>query len=138
MATITKVSAQKRAGRYNIFLDGQYAFSASEQTVAEYVLLPGKELSDQEIAKIKQFDGRSRASNLAAKYLSYQPRSVYEVSVYLRKHELDEDSINGAIASLSDLGYLDDAKYAQLFIDDALQVGSKGPDKCASSCGKRV
>lgn len=137
MATITKVSAQKRAGRYNIFLDGQYAFSASEQTVAEYVLLPGKELSDQEIAKIKQFDGRSRASNLAAKYLSYQPRSVYEVSVYLRKHELDEDSINGAIAYLSDLGYLDDAKYAQLFIDDALQVGSKGPGQVRQQLRKK-
>ena len=27
---ITKVSAQRRPGRYNIFLDGKYAFSASE------------------------------------------------------------------------------------------------------------
>ncbi|MCI1290107.1 MAG: RecX family transcriptional regulator [Lactobacillus sp.] len=127
MATITKVSAQKRADRYNIFLDDRYAFSASEQTVAEFVLLPGKTLTDQEIEKIKQFDGRSRASDLAAKYLSCQPRSVYEVSAYLRKHGLDQTSIAGAIAALTDLGYLDDAKYARLFIADALQIGNKGP-----------
>lgn len=41
---ITKVSAQRRPGRYNIFLDGKYAFSASEKTIAEFVLLKGKEL----------------------------------------------------------------------------------------------
>ncbi|MDN6040204.1 MAG: recombination regulator RecX, partial [Lactobacillus sp.] len=41
---ITKVSAQRRPGRYNIFLDGKYAFSASEKTVSEFVLLKGKEL----------------------------------------------------------------------------------------------
>ena len=29
MAIITKVSAQKRQGRYNIFLDHEYAFSVS-------------------------------------------------------------------------------------------------------------
>lgn len=127
MPKITKVSAQKRPGRYNIFLDGRYAFSASEQTVAEFVLLPGKALTEEKIEQIKRFDGRSRASDLAAKYLSYQPRSVYEVSAYLRKHELDQASINGAIADLTDLGYLDDANYARLFIADALHIGNKGP-----------
>lgn len=137
LATITKVSAQKRAGRYNIFLDKHYAFSASEQTVAEFVLLPGKNLTEEKIAAIKQFDGRSRASDLAAKYLSYQPRSVYEVSVYLRKHEVDQASANGAIAELTDLGYLDDAKYARLFIADALQVGSKGPGQVKQQLRKK-
>ncbi|MCT6902799.1 MAG: recombination regulator RecX, partial [Lactobacillus sp.] len=39
MPIITKVSSQKRPGRYNIFLDGTYSFSASEQTVAEFMLL---------------------------------------------------------------------------------------------------
>ncbi|MCT6822163.1 MAG: recombination regulator RecX, partial [Lactobacillus apis] len=41
MPIITKVSSQKRPGRYNIFLDGKYAFSASEQTIAKFVLLKG-------------------------------------------------------------------------------------------------
>ena len=49
MAIITKVSAQKRQGRYNIFLDQEYAFSVSEKTLAEFVLLKGQELSPQKI-----------------------------------------------------------------------------------------
>ncbi|MBA1393524.1 recombination regulator RecX, partial [Lactobacillus sp. XV13L] len=48
MPIITKVSAQKRPGRYNVFLDGQYAFSASEQTIAEFILLKGQELSAEQ------------------------------------------------------------------------------------------
>lgn len=129
MKKITKVSAQKRAGRYNIFLNGQYAFSASEQTVAEFVLLPGKELTAEQEEQIQQFDSRSRATDLAAKYLNYQPRSVYEVMAYLRKRGIAESSINGAVAELTDLGYLDDAKYARLVVADALRLGSKGPGR---------
>lgn len=47
MPIISKISAQKKPGRYNIFLDGKYAFSASEQTVAKFVLLKGRKLTDE-------------------------------------------------------------------------------------------
>ena len=71
MPIITKVSSQKRPGRYNIFLDGKYAFSASEQTVAEYVLLKGQELTPEKIAEVKQYDADAKATNLASRYLNY-------------------------------------------------------------------
>lgn len=129
MAKISKVSAQKRAGRYNIFLDGHYAFSASENTLAKFVLLPGKELNDKQVAQIKQADSASRAEDLAARYLSYQPRSVFEVESYLLKKGLPAAAVNSAITQLTDLGYLDDAKYAGLVIKDSLQVGTNGPGK---------
>ena len=76
---ITKVSAQKRPGRYNIFIDGKYAFSAGEKTLAEFVLLKGKELNDEQVEKIRQFDADAKASDLAAHFLSYEPRTIFEV-----------------------------------------------------------
>lgn len=129
MPKISKVSAQKRAGRYNIFLDGRYAFSASENTVAKYVLLPGKELSDQQVEDIKQSDAVSRAEDLAARYLSYQPRSVFEVESYLLKKGLEPDAANAAVSQLANLGYLDDEKYASLVVQDSIHVGNNGPAK---------
>lgn len=129
MAKISKVSAQKRAGRYNIFLDGRFAFAASENTVAKFVLLPGKELTEEQIEEIKQADSASRAEDLAARYLSYQPRSVFEVESYLLKNGLPQEAINAAVDQLADLGYLDDAKYAQLVVKDSLHVGTNGPGK---------
>ena len=116
MAIITKVVAQKRPGRYNIFLDEQYAFSVSEKTLAEYVLLKGKSLTQEQIEEIRQYDADSKASDLAARYLSYEPRTIFEVMQYLIKREVSPESANNAINELSELGYLDDERYCELFI----------------------
>lgn len=124
---ITKVSAQKRLGRYNIFLDGKYAFSAGEKTVAEFVLLKGKELDDEQVEKIRQFDAAAKASDLAAHFLSYEPRTIFEVLQYLKKHEISDEAANSAVNQLNELGYLDDRQYAKLFIKNDLRVGSDGP-----------
>ena len=124
---ITKVSAQKRPGRYNIFLDGKYAFSVGEKTVAEFVLLKGKELDDEQVEKIRQFDAAAKASDLAAHFLSYEPRTIFEVLQYLKKHEISDEAANSAVNQLNELGYLDDRQYAKLFIKNGLRVGSDGP-----------
>lgn len=124
---ITKVSTQKRPGRYNIFLDGKYAFSAGEKTVAEFVLLKGKELDDEQVEKIRQFAAAAKASDLAAHFLSYEPRTIFEVLQYLKKHEISDEAANSAVNQLNELGYLDDRQYAKLFIKNDLRVGSDGP-----------
>ncbi|MDF7672315.1 recombination regulator RecX [Lactobacillus sp. ESL0701] len=127
MPVITKVSSQKRPGRYNIFLDGQYAFSASEQTVAEFMLLKGQELTPEELATVKKFDADSKATNLASNYLSYQARTVYEVLQYLKKHEIDDEAAQSAVTQLSAMGFLDDRKYTVLSIKQSLRSGTDGP-----------
>ena len=127
MPIITKVSSQKRPGRYNIFLDGKYSFSATEQTVAEFVLLKGQELSAEQIVEIKQFDQDAKATNIATNYLSYEPRTVFEVLQYLNKHGIDNESAQAAVSQLTEMGFLDDAKYAQLLVRQNLRIGTDGP-----------
>ena len=101
MAIITKVSAQKRQGRYNIFLDQEYAFSVSEKTLAEFVLLKGQELSPQKINEILDYEASAKASDLAARYLSYQPRTVKEVTDYLSQHEISRSAAKRAVNELT-------------------------------------
>lgn len=129
MAVITKVSAQRRPGRYNIFLDNRYAFSVSKKTLAEFILLKGKELSADDVVKIKQFDDDAKASDLAAHFLSYEPRTVYEVLQYLKKQQISDEAASNAVSELSRLGYLDDRQYVQLFLKNNLRVGSDGPKR---------
>ena len=109
MPIITKISTQKRKGRYNIFIDNEYAFSVSERTLAEKRLLKGTELSLEDIEKIKKAEADSHALQLAMSYLSYQPRSVYEV-----------------------LNQFDDNNFARLFIQNNLRVGKDGPRSISS------
>ena len=127
MPIITKVSSQKRPGRFNIFLDGKYSFSATEQTVAEFVLLKGQELSAEQIVEIKQFDQDAKATNIATNYLSYEPRTVFEVLQYLNKHGIDNESAQAAVSQMTEMGFLDDAKYAQLLVRQNLRMGTDGP-----------
>ncbi|BAQ57611.1 recombination regulator RecX [Lactobacillus acetotolerans] len=126
MPIISKISAQKKPGRYNIFLDGKYAFSASEQTVAKFVLLKGRKLTDEKITEIKHYDDGARATDLAARYLNYQPRTIFEILQYLKKHHISDESANDAVEELKKMGYLDDHKYVQLFIKNDLRVGTDG------------
>ena len=127
MSTITKISSQKRPGRYNVFIDNHYAFSVTERTLAEFVLLKGKEISDEEIERIQQFDDDARASELAARFLSYEPRTIYEVLQYLKKYNISDEAANAAVEQLTELGYIDDEQYTKLFLQNNLHVGSDGP-----------
>lgn len=137
MAVITKVTAQKRPGRYNIFVAGRYAFSASEKTVAEFVLLKGKELSEEQIEKIKRFDADAKASDLAAHYLSYEPRTVYELLHYLNQHGISPAAANSAVQELASLGYLNDKEYVKLFLKNNLRVGKDGPRSLARKLSRK-
>lgn len=137
MATISKVSAQKRPGRYNVFLDEQYAFSVSEKTLAEFILLKGKDLSDDDITKIKKFDADAKASDLAARFLSYEPRTIYEVLQYLKKHEISNEAAENAVNELTELGFLDDRQYVQLFIKNDLRIGNDGVKSLARKLAQK-
>ncbi|MBP2057601.1 regulatory protein [Lactobacillus colini] len=127
MSVITKVTAQKRKGHYNIFLDGHFAFGVNERTLTNFRLFKGNSLSDEQIIEIKEYEADSKAVELAMNYLSYQPRSIYDVLVYLKDHQIGDDAAQSAVSQLIDLGYLDDAKFSELFIKNDLQVGKDGP-----------
>jgi regulatory protein len=63
----------------------------------------------------RQFDADAKASDLAAHFLSYEPRTVFEVLQYLPKHEISDEAANSAVSELTELGYLDDRQYVRAF-----------------------
>ena len=57
-----------------------------------------------------------RSLNTAYKFLSYQPRSVFEMTGYLEKKKLDQRLIDRIIQHLKDSRYLDDHDFAERYI----------------------
>ena len=55
--------------------------------------------------------------NLAMKYLSYQPRTVYEMHRYIKKKGVSEDIIKKVIGFLLEKNYLNDMDFARLFVE---------------------
>ena len=117
MSQITDLSVQKRnKDRVNIELDGEYAFSLYLETAVKYGLKKGKDLSNEEIQTYKKEDGRKYAFEAALNYLSYKARTTKEMVDYLKKKEMDEESIGYAIEKLEEYKYLNDEQYAEDYV----------------------
>ena len=89
MPTITKISLQKRAKRYNIDLDGEFAFGVGEVLLARENLHKGKELALQEIERLKEAAVEEKLYEKALRYLAVRPRSEREMEVYLKRKASD-------------------------------------------------
>ncbi|WP_338232171.1 recombination regulator RecX [Companilactobacillus muriivasis] len=127
MAKVTKIQAQKRKGRYNVFLDGKYAFPVAEQTLIDFRLMNGVEVTDEQIKEIQDSENINKAYGDALNYLSYQLRTKKEIKDYLYKKEYHRDAVDEVIGRLEKLHYLDDAAYAKSFISNQLRTTSNGP-----------
>ena len=124
---ITKIEAQKRAGRYNVYVNGHYAFPVSEDVLIRYRLLKGTELTQELITTLASADDQSKAYELALNYLSYQQRTEKEISDYLIKKEIPETTIAPVMARLVDDNLLDDEHYAHSYVRTMKRTSDKGP-----------
>ena len=53
MPKVTSVEPQKKnSKRFNVFLDGQFAFGADEDLVVNYRLVPGKIIEQKDLEKL--------------------------------------------------------------------------------------
>ena len=58
------------------------------------------------------------ALDLGFSYLGHRDRTIAEVRRHLERKRVEPAAIDGALAELGRLGYLDDARYAQRFAED--------------------
>jgi regulatory protein len=118
--TITALQFQKRnKERVNVYLDGTYAFGLDAMQAAR--LHKGQVLSDEEIAALKAQDDRQRAFNLALRFLSYRPRSQFEVQRYLQDKTVADKVIQDVLLRLEQAGYVDDEAFARFWVENREQ-----------------
>ncbi|HEY3729462.1 MAG TPA: regulatory protein RecX [Solirubrobacteraceae bacterium] len=70
-----------------------------------------------------------RALGLAYAYLNRRERTVSEVRSRLQTKGISAELTEAAIGSLSELGYLDDARFAQLFVSDKRELEQWGSER---------
>jgi regulatory protein len=119
MNKITAIHFRKDRGkRVNIFLDSRFAFSLSAEVVIKEGLQVGQELSTSHIEALTRYDHFHRCFNAAARYLSYRPRSEFELRERLYQRGFDGDSVEAVMAKLREQGLVDDAAFAQFWKDN--------------------
>lgn len=128
MKTITAIEVQKHhAHRFNVYLDGQYAFPVSEQVLVDFTLHKGQELDANQIKQITAADAASRAYSQALDYLSHQLRTTKEVRAALRKRDVPPEVIETVCTRLKEQHLLDDQEYANSYVRTVARTELKGP-----------
>ncbi len=121
---ITALKPQRRSGRFNLYLDGAFAFGVAESIAAR--LRVGTWLSDEAIAALKAEDELEQARERALRYLTPRPRSAAEVRRYLTKKGFSGTTIDKVLERLRAVGLVDDLAFARFWIDNRLRFRPRG------------
>ncbi|MCC6445741.1 MAG: regulatory protein RecX [Armatimonadetes bacterium] len=127
MPKITSLETQKRyQDRYSLFLDGEFWKGIHAETVLNLRLKPGQEVSEGELEGIVRIEEERQAREYALKLLSYRPRSEDEIRRKLAGKGYGEDIMEAALDFLRCQKFVDDADFAQRWIEHRRQSRPMG------------
>ena len=127
MAKISKIEAQKRKGRYNIYLDGKYAFPVAESVLIQFRLMKGTELDEKQIATIATADQQAKAYSRMLDYLSYQMRTESDIIKKLKEIDTPEEFVEPILKKLRGQQLINDYAYAASYVRMVINTDLKGP-----------
>lgn len=140
MPKITQVEPQtlrlRSRRRFNIYLDGQFAFGADEDLVVEYRLIVGKLLDTSDVEKLLFEAEVGKLMERIYRLWNIRPRSEREVKDYLRKlsykrkikgkEEISEAAVELLINKLQQKGLLSDEQFAKMWVEARRKSKLKG------------
>ena len=126
MLTIIRVNFSKKTNKCYLEVDNGVEIAISLDLVMEYQLSVGlsinNDLYEEIIRKHKIISAKQTVHN----YVAYKPRTKYQIEQKLKDKEFDNEVIELALDFACEFGYVDDEKYAQMFVQDYLRIKSYG------------
>lgn len=124
---ITEISACKKSkDRCNIYIDGGFACALFSDTVLEYGLKTGKEISKENLEKITFEDGCKKCLMKGYYLLSFRSRGEKELRMKLMEKGFEKAQVDKAIDMLIRRGYIDDNSYASEYAEYLQKKGYGG------------
>lgn len=121
---ITTLEPQARhPNRYNVSLDGRFAFGLDMRLVLEHGLITGAELSADDVERLRALDEEGRLFDAAVRFLGPRPRSRAEVRTRLMRPHPHQpappaDVVNRVLDRLAQLELLDDRQFAEFWVEN--------------------
>lgn len=137
MPKVTSIEPQKNnPKRFNIFLDGKFAFGADEDTVVDFRLITGKEISEDDLQKILFETEVGKLLDRVYRLLSVRMRSEREIRDYFRIKNLElrikgEQEISDLVTSalikkLKNKNLINDLWFAKAWAASRIRSKNKG------------
>lgn len=123
---ISKIQPQKARGRYNVYINDEFAFGVDEEVLIKFELNKGLHITRELQKKIENEDSYFKAYQKTLNYLSYSLRSEKQIRDYLVKHELEHFS-DRMVEQLKSMRFIDDLNFAQSFVRSQANINQNGP-----------
>jgi regulatory protein len=124
---ITALESQKRnKRRVSVFLDGNFLFGLSGETVAALGLRVGREVDRADLDRIALEEQLHEARQYAFLLLSYKARTASELKQRLARKGFSPEIVSSTLQRLAELKMVDDAGFARRFAEDRISIGHKG------------
>jgi regulatory protein len=124
---ITALAPQKKnKRRVSVFLDGNFLFGLSSDTVAALGLRVGREVDRAGLDRIALEEQRYESLQYAFLLLSYKARTTSELTQRLTRKGFSPDIVSSTLQRLAELKMVDDAGFARRFAEDRIAIGHKG------------
>ncbi|MBN1633689.1 MAG: RecX family transcriptional regulator [Ignavibacteria bacterium] len=117
---ITSIEKQKKKGRYNVFLDGKFAFGVYEDTLVKYALHKNDELTEEMQNEIRNYDEYNYGKKVAYDFLYYRQRSEKELRTKLKQKNISGVNLEKIIEFFISHKFLNDEEFARSFVADEL------------------
>ena len=127
MAKITKITQQKKLSeRFNLFVDGKFEIGVDGSLIVKYDIKVGDEYTDELKHELENDDRIEIAYIGLINFIAFRERCEQEVKDWLYKkkyHDLADELIN----RLTERNYLNNERFARLFIKDRVKIQGWGP-----------
>ena len=112
-----------RAGRYFVKFSDESSMRLYRQTVEDFCLYTGKELSDDEMTALREAAGQMSAKMRAVRIVSATSVSKKDLQQRLVQKGEDPNQARNAVEWMSDLNLLDDARVAEQIVSRCISKG---------------
>jgi regulatory protein len=126
--TITKIERQKKNNqRYSLFSNDKFIVGVSEETLLEFNIASGSQLSEESLDKIKQKETYVEIREQAWRFLARRMHSEKELEIKLINKGFEKSNIEKLIEELRGKKYLNDEIFARQLIADEIELKKSGP-----------
>jgi regulatory protein len=125
--TITAITPQvRRAGRFSVFIDGEFAFGVSEAQLAEFGLSNNQALTEQQLREFERRLDFDTVRRSAIRSLELRMNSESELRNKLKRKEFDPALIEDVLEWLKQRRLVDDAAFAARWIETRRELQGLG------------